>query len=84
MPARTDAHRASSARGLRHSRQPAHRRAAAADEAAFAAIERFYGDAGIARHWVLANDYSEPADLDARLRARGYAGDGTWQRVVLQ
>jgi hypothetical protein len=33
---------------------------------------------------VLVNDYSEPADLDARLRARGYAGDGTWQRVVLQ
>jgi hypothetical protein len=57
---------------------------AAADDAAFATIQRFYGDAGIARHWVLVNDYSEPADLDAGLRARGYAGDGAWERVVLQ
>ena len=57
---------------------------AVADDAAFEAIERFYGEAGMAGHWVLVNDYTEPADLDARLRSRGYAQDGAWERVVLQ
>lgn len=56
---------------------------AMADDAAFAAIERFYRDGGIGRHWVLVNDHSEPDDLDERLCARGYVEAGAWDRVVL-
>lgn len=51
------------------------------NEAAFAAIETFYGSA---RHWVLVNDHSQPPNLAARLRARGYGSDGSWDRVVLR
>jgi len=54
------------------------------DDAAFAAIDRFYAEAGVAKHWVLVNDHSEPADLDERLRARGYAPAGAWDRVILR
>jgi hypothetical protein len=53
---------------------------APADAAAFEAIERFYG---ATRHWVLVNDHSEPADLAQQLAARGYAGSGSWDRVLL-
>jgi hypothetical protein len=57
---------------------------APADDAAFAAIDRFYAEAGVARHWVLVNDHSEPADLDVQLRARGYEPAGAWDRVILR
>jgi len=57
---------------------------AVVDDSAFATIERFYADGGIARHWILVNDHSEPADLADRLRARGYAGAGAWDRVILR
>lgn len=57
---------------------------APADDAAFAAIDRFYAEAGIAKHWVLVNDHSEPRDLDRRLLARGYAAAGAWERVILR
>lgn len=54
------------------------------DDAAFAAIDRFYGEAGVAKHWILVNDHSQPGDLGERLVARGYAGAGQWDRVILQ
>jgi hypothetical protein len=57
---------------------------APADDAAFAAIDRFYAEAGVAKHWVMVNDHSEPADLDQRLLARGYAPAGAWDRVILR
>lgn len=57
---------------------------AAADEAAFAAIDRFYAEAGVGKHWIVINDHSEPADLAARLLARGYASAGAWDRVILR
>lgn len=56
---------------------------APADAAAQAAIERFYADSPVP-HWVLVNDHTEPSDLDDRLRARGYADAGAWDRVVAQ
>lgn len=56
---------------------------AVADQAAFAAIERFYAGPQPTRHWVLVNDHSEPADLAAQLEARGYREDGGWDRVLL-
>lgn len=57
---------------------------APADEAAFAAIDGFYAEAGIGKHWILVNEHSEPADLSARLLARGYADAGAWDRVLLR
>lgn len=57
---------------------------ALADDAAFAAIDDFYNGRGCGRHWILVNDYSEPADLAGRLLARGYAAAGAWDRVILQ
>lgn len=56
---------------------------AAASPGAFDAIDRFYAEGGAARHWVLVNTHSRPADLAARLQARGYRPDGAWDRVVL-
>lgn len=52
------------------------------DDAAFAAIDAFYGPG--ARHWILVNDHSRPADLAERLLERGYRADGAWDRVVLR
>lgn len=57
---------------------------APADEAAFAAIDAFYGAGGCGRHWIVVNDHSQPADLGDRLPARGYRADGAWDRVILQ
>jgi hypothetical protein len=57
---------------------------APADAATFAAIERFYAEAGIARHWVIVTDHSEPADLGQRLLTRGYTPAGAWDRVILR
>lgn len=57
---------------------------AASDDLAFDAIERFYSDGGVERHWILVNDYSQPPDLAQQLLARGYEPDGAWERVVLQ
>ncbi|WP_395688024.1 hypothetical protein [Caenimonas koreensis] len=57
---------------------------AAVDSRAFEAIDAFYSQGGGGRHWVLVNDYSQPADLRDQLVARGYAPDGAWDRVVLQ
>jgi len=57
---------------------------AAADDAAFAAIDTFYGEAGVAKHWVTVNDLGEPDDLGQRLRARGYADAGAWDRILLR
>lgn len=57
---------------------------APADDAAFAAIDNFYAEAGVPRHWVLVNEHSEPADLAHRLQARGYAPAGAWDRVILR
>jgi hypothetical protein len=57
---------------------------AAVDQGAFDAIERFYKEGGVPRHWVLVNEYSQPHDLRQRLVARGYEPDGAWERVVLQ
>lgn len=57
---------------------------APANDAAFAAIDRFYGEAGVAKHWVVVNDRSEPADLGERLLERGYQRAGAWERVILQ
>lgn len=54
------------------------------DEAAFAAIDRFYATGGDGRRWVLVNDHSEPADLADQLRGRGYQAAGEWDRVVLR
>lgn len=51
------------------------------DDAAFAAVDDFYG---ASRRWVLVNDHSEPADLSDQLRLRGYAATGAWDRVVLR
>jgi hypothetical protein len=50
------------------------------DDAAFAAIDRFY--AGV-RHWIIVNDQSEPADLPTRLEARGYRRADAWDRELL-
>ena len=57
---------------------------ATVDDAAFAAIDRFYAEAGSARHWVLVNDHSLPADLGKRLLARGYVSAEAWDRVILR
>jgi hypothetical protein len=57
---------------------------AAVDDYVFDAIERFYDEGGINRHWILVNDYSRPDDLAEQLVARGYRPDGAWERVVLQ
>jgi hypothetical protein len=57
---------------------------AAVDDAAFAAIDHFYAEAGLVKHWVLVNDHSEPADLGERLRARGYVRADAWDRVILR
>ncbi|MBI5517786.1 MAG: hypothetical protein HY909_28705 [Deltaproteobacteria bacterium] len=57
---------------------------AAPDDLAFDAIERFYSDGGVERHWILVNDYSQPPELAQQLAARGYEPDGAWERVVLQ
>ena len=54
------------------------------DDAAFAAIESFYGERGGVPHWIVVNDFTEPADLPQRLQARGYAPAGQWDRVVFQ
>lgn len=53
------------------------------DDAAFAAIDRFYADpSGVARHWIVVNDHSEPSDLGLRLEERGYIPSSTWDRVI--
>ena len=57
---------------------------APADDAAFAAIERFYAEQPESPHWVLVNDHTVPPDLQQRLRERGYEPAGAWDRVVLQ
>jgi hypothetical protein len=57
---------------------------AAVDNRAFDAIERFYAEGGVKRHWILVNDYSQPNDLAEQLITRGYEPDGAWERVVLQ
>jgi hypothetical protein len=57
---------------------------AAVDDAAFAAIDAFYAEAGCGRHWVVVNDHSRPSDLAERLIERGYRADGGWDRVLLQ
>jgi len=57
---------------------------AVADAAAFAAIDRFYAEGGVTKHWVVINDHSEPADLEARLHTRGYGPAGAWDRVILR
>lgn len=54
------------------------------DDAAFAAIERFYAARAEGPHWVLVNDHTIPSDLPQRLRERGYEPAGQWDRVVLQ
>lgn len=51
------------------------------DDAAFAAIGRFYGEA---TRCVLVNDFSEPSDLAAQLVSRGYTPSSVWDRVTLQ
>ncbi len=56
---------------------------APADDAAFAAIERFYAAQAEHPHWVLVNDHTIPSDLPQRLRERGYEPAGQWDRVVL-
>ncbi|MGQ0709000.1 MAG: hypothetical protein ACT4NV_04545 [Rhodoferax sp.] len=48
------------------------------------AIEDFYAQGGVHRHWVVVNDHSQPHDLAQTLVARGYEPDGAWDRVVLQ
>jgi hypothetical protein len=57
---------------------------AAVDNRAFDAIERFYDEGGVQRHWILVHDYSQPTDLAEQLIARGYEPDAAWERVVLQ
>jgi hypothetical protein len=57
---------------------------AVASDAAFDAIDRFYAQGGVKRHWVVVNDHSQPHDLAQGLIARGYAPDGAWERVILQ
>ena len=57
---------------------------AAADDAAFDAIDRFYAEGGNRRHWIVVNPHSQPANLDQTLGQRGYAPDGAWERVVCQ
>jgi len=57
---------------------------ATADDAAFMAIDTFYGEAGVGKHWVTVNELSEPADLGQRLRARGYVDAGAWDRILLR
>lgn len=54
------------------------------DDAAFAAIESFYGGQPEVPHWILVNDHTQPPDLAQRLRERGYEPAGQWDRVVLQ
>lgn len=55
-----------------------------ADDRAFEAVERFYAEGGVERHWVMVHEHSEPSDLAQRLVERGYVPDGAWDRVVLQ
>lgn len=57
---------------------------ALADESTFAAIDSFYRGRGGVPHWIVVNEFTEPADLPQRLQARGYAPAGEWDRVVLQ
>jgi hypothetical protein len=57
---------------------------APADEAAFAAIDAFYGHRPGVPHWILLNDHAVPSDLPQALRERGYEPAGQWERVVLQ
>lgn len=57
---------------------------AAPDDRAFEAIEHFYAEGRAEQHWILVNDYSQPAELPEQLAARGYQFDGAWERVVLQ
>ena len=54
------------------------------DDAAFAAIDAFYAEGGVSRHWVLVNEHSQPADLGARLCERGYESADAWERVLLR
>lgn len=57
---------------------------APADDAAFAAIESFYGARSELPHWILVNDHTMPSNLPRHLHERGYEGAGRWDRVVLQ
>lgn len=57
---------------------------APADDAAYAAIERFHAAQAEGPHWVLVNDHTIPSDLPQRLRERGYEPAGQWDRVVLR
>jgi hypothetical protein len=57
---------------------------AVASDEAFEAIDRFYAEGGVKRHWVLVNDHSQPHNLAQQLITRGYTPDGAWERVVLQ
>jgi hypothetical protein len=57
---------------------------AVVNQAAFDDIDRFYAEVGCDRHWILVNDYSQPASLVAQLVARGYEPDGHWDRVIAQ
>lgn len=54
------------------------------NDEAFATIDHFYAAGDSAQHWVLVNDFSEPADLGERLRARGYTEADAWDRVILR
>ncbi len=57
---------------------------AAVDDPTFEAIERFYSEGGVERHWIVLNDFSQPPGLAQQLVARGYEPAGAWERVVLQ
>ena len=57
---------------------------AVSDDRVLDAIERFYAEGGVERHWILVNDYSQPHDLVQQLVGRGYEPNGAWERVVLQ
>ena len=54
------------------------------DDAAFDAIDRFYAQSPADKHWVIVNDFSEPADLAEQLARRGYVDAGAWDRIVLR
>ena len=54
------------------------------NEDAFATIDRFYAEAPAGKHWIMANDQSEPRDLVEQLTQRGYGETGSWDRIVLR
>ncbi|KEF42450.1 MAG: hypothetical protein ER33_06235 [Cyanobium sp. CACIAM 14] len=48
------------------------------------AVDTFYDEGGVERHWILVNDDSQPNNLFEQLIERRYEPDGAWERLVLQ